>query len=232
MMDYDYCPATHHEKWGVKLGSNPPSLTSINNTLTLTPQVIPFSASCNTSDSAAVWALDGAAEVTDLGPGDSVGATAAQFEMAFSHAGAFKICYKLAGGTYEEVGAVVFMVNATAPTAFTYDGEIKVGAPQVFTMSGGAGLQLGQQKDVMKAVHGADSCLGSAAGGTSIDTDLGPNDADGATDATCQFTWRHPGRYQLCYRTWGGNYTKAQPNRDGSQLIVTLTLTPTLPLDL
>ena len=187
-----------------------------------------MSASCNTSDSGAVSALDGAAEVTDLGPGDSVGTNAAQFEMAFSHAGAFKICYKLAGGAYEEVGAVVFMVNATAPTAFTCDGKVNVGAPQVFTMSGGAGLQLGQQKDAMKAVHGADSCLANVAGGTTIDTDLGPNDADGATDATCQFTWQHPGRYQLCYRTWGGNFTKVQPNGDGSQLVITVTPTLTL----
>ena len=184
-----------------------------------------MSASCNASDSAAVLALDGAAEVTDLGPGDSVGATAAQFEMTFSHAGAFKICYKLAGGAYEDIGAVLLMVNATAPTAFTYDGNVNVGAPQVFTMSGGAGLQLGQKKDVMKAVHASDSCLGNAAGGTTVDADLGPNDTDGVTGATCQFTWRHPGLYQLCYRTWGGNYTKVQPSQDGSQLVITPTLT-------
>ena len=171
-------------------------------------KAIPVSASCNASDTAAVLALNGATEMTDLGPGDSIGATAAQFEMTFSHAGAHKICYKLAGGVYEMVGAVPLIVNATAPTSFTYDGDIKVGAPQVFTVTGGVGLQLGEQKDVMKAVHAVDSCFGNAAGGTTMDTDLGPNDADGATAAMCQFTWRHPGRYQLCYRTWGGNYSK------------------------
>ena len=171
-------------------------------------KAIPVTESCNVSDTAAVSAPNGATEVTDLGPGDSVGATVAQFEMIFSRAGAHKICYKLAGGTYEMVGAEVLMVSGAPPTSFTYDGKVKAGAAQIFTMNGGGGLQLGPQKDEMKAVQAADPCSGNTAGGTIIDDNLGPNYANGATAATCQFTWQQPGSYQLCYRTLGGNYTK------------------------
>ena len=152
-------------------------------------------------------------EITNLGPGDSTGAASAQFEVVFTYTGVYKICYRLNGGPYEMVGAAILAVYAAMPTSHNHNGEVKIGIPTTFTMTGGAGLQLGEMQDTVKVVSSLSSCLtGDPDGGTTSVTNLGPDDGVGATIATGQFTWSVPGLYKLCYKSLGLNYTKVTPS--------------------
>jgi hypothetical protein len=150
----------------------------------------------------------GTTEVTNLGPADNVGATTAQFQIVFTHVGVYKVCYKLSGSAYEMVGTGLLTVNTTIPVALSYSGEVATIATKVFTMTGGHGLQLAPWYDSAKIIAVPGTCFGNAAGGTTVITDLGPDDNSGATAATAQFTWQQVGKFQLCYRALGGNYTK------------------------
>ena len=148
-------------------------------------------------------------EVTNLGPGDSIGAASAQFEVVFTYTGTYKVCYRLDGGTYVHVGTTALVVYSTAPNSRSYSGVLQTGSAKTFTLSGGAGLQLGLQQDAVKVVRATDVCAGSARGGTEMNVDLGPDDSIGATTAIATFTWSEPGSYQLCYKSASsGNYTK------------------------
>ena len=47
-----------------------------------------------------------------------------------------------------------------------------------------------------------------AAGGTSVDSNLGPNDALSATTASAAFTFTTAGTYKVCYKVLGGSWTR------------------------
>ena len=66
--------------------------------------------------------------------------------------------------------------------------------------------------DNAKAIGSAGDCgTDAAAGGTSIVTNLGPDDSADATSATAAFTWTSLGQYKLCYQLKGGSYTEITP---------------------
>ena len=149
----------------------------------------------------------GTSEASDLGPSNEAGASSASFEIVFKSVGDYKLCYKLAGQTYAMVGTEMLHVLAVPPTVITYDGYVEVGTVEVFTLSGGAGLQIGQHMDTAKAITATGSCMRDGpAGGTSEVTNLGPI-SNGTTVAIAQFSWRTSGSYQLCYKVLSGNYT-------------------------
>ena len=106
------------------------------------------------------------------------------------------------------VGSALLIVNATVPTSYAHHGEVKTGSTKMFTLVGGAGLQLGPQQDTVMIAAG--SCSHGPAGGTTLAMNLGPDDSSGATIATVGFTWKQVGTYLLCYRAPGGNYTQVR----------------------
>ena len=68
----------------------------------------------------------GSSEVTDLGPNDAVGVTTAQAAFTFPLDGTFKICYKLSGGSYMQVGTALLTVKGP-PRSFATGSPIRQG---------------------------------------------------------------------------------------------------------
>ena len=64
--------------------------------------------------------------------------------------------------------------------------EIATGSAMVFHLSGGSGLNLGSGEGAAKVVLSTGSCGDAAAGGTSEDTDLGPDDSHEASSICVQ----------------------------------------------
>jgi len=62
----------------------------------------------------AAAAAGGTSEVTDLGPDDSTSATSASAAFTWTSAGMYKVCYKLAGGSYAQVGTSAITVTPPA----------------------------------------------------------------------------------------------------------------------
>ena len=59
----------------------------------------------------------GTSEVTDLGPDDSTSATSATAAFTWTSAGTYKVCYKVDGGSYAQVGtSTVTVSGTTTPT--------------------------------------------------------------------------------------------------------------------
>ena len=56
------------------------------------------------SDDCSAATAGGAAEVTDLGPDDASDETSATASFTFTIAGSYKVCYKVAGGSWAQVG--------------------------------------------------------------------------------------------------------------------------------
>ena len=75
-------------------------------------KAVPSSGSC------AAGAGGGSSEVTDLGPNDSAGTTSADAEFTFTNGGTYKLCYKVTGGSYEQVGSSLISVIG-APSSFS-----------------------------------------------------------------------------------------------------------------
>ena len=173
-------------------------------------KMVTSSGSC--SDSSA----GGSIEVADLGPNDAVVATQATMTFRFSIAGDYKLCYKLAGGSYVQVGSSVLTVAAVPPQAFSNDGVMTTGGDETITFTGGSGLKLmATSGDMTKVVLSSGGCSDVAARGTKEVTDLGPDNSNGATLAITAFKFTLAGTYKVCYRTVGGSYVQV-----GSSLIV------------
>ena len=168
-------------------------------------KVVTSSGSC--SDSAA----GGTSEVTDLGPGNSDRATKATAAFTFAVAGGYKVCYKVAGGSYAQVGSSLLTVAAVVPTGFNGDAAIEIQGTETISFTGGSGLKTWDDQvggDAAKVVTSTSTCSDSAGGGTSEVTDLGPDDADNSTQANATFTFTTGGDYKVCYKVHAGSYTQ------------------------
>jgi hypothetical protein len=133
------------------------------------------------------------------------------------------VCYKLSGITYAQVGSSTLTVNAVAPTVFSDDGAVATGAGEIITMTSGSGLKLmSTSGDAAKAVTSSGACSDAAAGGTSEVTDLGPDNADDATQAKASFTFTIAGDYKVCYKLAGGTYAQV-----GSSTLTVNAVAPT-----
>ena len=162
-------------------------------------------------------AAGGTSIVTNLGPDDSADATSATAAFTWTSLGQYKLCYQLSGGSYSDVAPLISVVTDQAPTTFSYDGAFPYQSVTV-TFSGGSQLQLGDGKDAAKVVASSGACSQAAAGGTSVVTDLGPNDATSAVTAMAQFVFTAVGGYKVCYKPDGAS-SYAQVG--GSELTVT-----------
>ena len=79
-------------------------------------KVVDWHDACDTATSTA----GGSSEVTDLGNDDANDATTAAASLQFNGAGSFKVCYKLYGGNYTQVGTDLLTVttNSTPDSAY------------------------------------------------------------------------------------------------------------------
>jgi len=68
----------------------------------------------SSGDCSSAAAGGGTSEVTDLGPDDSTSATSASAAFTWTSAGMYKVCYKLAGGSYAQVGTSAITVTPPA----------------------------------------------------------------------------------------------------------------------
>ena len=179
-------------------------------------KVVTSSGSC--SDSAA----GGTSEVTDLGPDNTDGVTQAEAGFTFTVAGDYKVCYKLAGGSYAQVGSSTLTVAAVAPTAFSDDGAVTTGSSETITFLDGNGLNLLTGGDSSKIVSSNDTCAYQVAGGTSEVTDLGPDNSQGSVNATAAFSFTIAGSYKVCYKVAGENDYR----QVGAELLIVLAVPP------
>ena len=86
----------------------------------------------------------------------------------------------------------------------------------------GVGLNLTAGGDSVKVVSHSDTCAANPAPGTSIVTDLGPNDSTGKTNATGSFTFPQAGLYKVCYQVVGHNFDQV-----GTELLNVSGVPPT-----
>ena len=123
------------------------------------------------SNNCAASPAPGTSVVSDLGPDDKTNAETATISINFSQAGSYKVCYKVPGRNFVQVGATLLVVSAVLPTSFHDDGSVFVsqGTEQEFiTFRGGSGMNLGSGKDKCKLIDWHDFCSTSAepAGGS------------------------------------------------------------------
>ena len=62
--------------------------------------------------------------------------------------------------------------------------------------------------DSVKVVLNSDTCADVPAAGTSIITDLGPDDSIGAINATVNFIFTQAGMYKVCYKVERGTFVQ------------------------
>jgi len=154
-------------------------------------------------------AAGGTVEVNDLLPGDASDAIIAIVGLTFSSYGTYRLCYKPVGGAYKLVGVSLNVTGmaVVAPTGYTTQDVPTIHGAQLFSLTGGSGLDIRAGRDMAKMVAGnASNCSVPAAGGTSEVSDLGPDEANSAVLATASFNFTTTGTYQLCYKAFGGNY--------------------------
>ena len=183
-------------------------------------KLVGSSGSC--SDAAAT----GTSEVTDLGPGDATSAATAEADVHFSVPGAYKACYRMAGGSYAAMQPTsqVITVVAVAPTSWSVSGTVSAGDTVTMSMSGGSGLDTNDRADVAKVVASGGSCGDAAAGGTSVASNLGSGDESGATSAEASFSFAASSStqtYMVCYKVAGGSYVQV-----GSSEVTVVAATP------
>ena len=65
------------------------------------------------------------AQVVDLGNDDSAAATEAAASFRITHAGSFKVCYKLAGGNYTRIGNQLLSVYTDTAKASEFRESIQ-----------------------------------------------------------------------------------------------------------
>ena len=165
------------------------------------------------TESCAAVPANGTSEIIDLDPGDSNEADSATVSWDIAIAGSYKVCYKLAGGVYSQVGTELATVYGVLPVSFAH-GSITTSGSHTFDILGGSGLNLAAGRDAAKIVFATGSCNDAAAGGSAVGTDLGPDDRQNATSATVQFSFTLADTYMLCYKSFmgdrllGSNYTR------------------------
>ena len=76
-------------------------------------------------------AAGGTAEVTDLGPNDAKGVSNATANFTFTSTGSYKLCYKVEGGSYQQVGTGSVLVKGVPPTSFIDNGGFIIGQAKV-----------------------------------------------------------------------------------------------------
>ena len=164
----------------------------------------------------------GSSEVTDLGPGDSTSTTLANLRLTFTAAGTYKVCYKVQGGSYVQVGTSLVSVSGVTPTEFTDDGSVEAGGSETITLTGGTGMNRANGTNWVKAVVSSGTCVDAAGGGSSEVTDLGPDDSTGVSSGEAAFTFGLSGTYKLCYKfAVGSSY-----NQIGSSLLTVIKASP------
>ena len=159
-------------------------------------------------------AAGGSVAVTNLGPANTDGTTSATANFTFTVAGVYKVCYQVRRqGAFAQVGLQNFTVLGVMPTAYTDDGALFTDSTETLSFTGGTGLKLASGYDSAIVVASSGTCAATLdyvmAGGTSPVTDLGPDDADGATTATANFSFTIAGTYIVCYQVYRGTYTQA-----------------------
>ena len=152
----------------------------------------------------------GSSEVTNLGPDDGSSATTAEVGMTFSSEGEYRLCYRVYGGTYELVGEA-FLVRKP-PGSFS--GSAYTGGASTIRLVGGYGMNLLSGNDALKVVAASGDCTGQAVGGSSVVTDLGPDDTSGSAvdEATASLTFDTEGAYKVCYQLVGSSYVQVGSN--------------------
>ena len=164
----------------------------------------------------------GTSEVTDLGPDNTDGAMEATITLTLQTGGDYKVCYRLAGGTYTQVGSNMLWAG---PTGFNDDGFVTVGKQEIITITGGSGFnRTGSDGDGVIMVPSSNTCSGRQ-GEVIGQHFLGPDDADGLTSdrSTNNFTVELVGSYKVCYKIAGAvNFVQV-----GSTLVTVYGLAPT-----
>jgi len=149
----------------------------------------------------------------DQGASDSLGSVTASTNVTFTIPGEYTVCYKIAtqtGGSWfnTQVGTNL-AVSAVKPESFTANaktaGSVTTGSAITVSFAGGAGLNLAANGDAMKIVNVNDTCDSTAAGGTSVVTDLSNADSNSenaidATSAVGDVTFTTAGVYKVCYK--------------------------------
>ena len=167
-------------------------------------------------------AQGGSLEVADLGPDDADGATNATATFTFSKAGVYKVCYKVLRGNFVEVGSSNFTVFGVAPTLWSINSTVYTAKQFTLSFDGGSGLKLDGSGDSAKIVSNESSCSNSSAGGTTVVTELGPDDMDGASAAMANFTFQTGGYYLVCYKVLGGSWAQVS-----DEIITVVGVAPT-----
>jgi len=101
----------------------------------------------------------------------------------------------------------------SAPTRFVVSGKPETKLPLTIGMIGGYRLNTGANRDMAKIIAEYNTttgvrqtCSHAPGGGTLIDMDLGPGDAEPVRSATGTFTFLELGRYRVCYMVYSSDH--------------------------
>merc|ERR1712232_941197 len=135
---------------------------------------------------------------TDLLPDDAVDATSTEVRVTFDRGGEYKICYKLAGMSFQLVDLTISVAGPTGQVTWTSTNpglDIK----EVFTMDG-FDLDSTYGGDRVKFVDSSSAdCSGAAGGGVGEVIDLDPGDETNRTYVSANATFTVGGIFRMCY---------------------------------
>ena len=131
----------------------------------------------------------------------------------------------LSGNTYQ------FTLRGITPSTVVGDGSESANVRETLTFTEGVGLDRRKGADSAKVVSSSSVCSGSPAQGTVVDSNLGPDNTNGAASATAAFIFPSAGMYKVCYKlargtTWKQVGTVAVAKEEVIEKVaVTLALT-------
>eukprot|EP00929_Paragymnodinium_shiwhaense_P025766 TRINITY_DN15513_c0_g1_i1.p1 TRINITY_DN15513_c0_g1~~TRINITY_DN15513_c0_g1_i1.p1 ORF type:complete len:1084 (+),score=249.78 TRINITY_DN15513_c0_g1_i1:148-3399(+) len=162
---------------------------------------------------------EGTLEHTDVLPDDLFNVQTSQVTITFSKAGQYKACYAVSGSDYSLLQTIITVRGVTDITPKVADPTVA----QQFIFNGRGLSAAAGTGDQFKFVDEGADCTTGPDGGTSIETDLGPNDAGNLDSTSGTVTFLYPGKYQVCYKLAGEGFLKVP---DVIQIRGAATFTP------